>query len=70
MYLNKEAKDEPCAKMASCVLGTSHKLLRCNGSIFERASGREELRMELPRSETLASVKYKLRMKGMMRPRR
>lgn len=70
MYLNFQGTGVPCAKMLSNVLGTSHKLTRCEPSFFPRASARQEMGTELPRSETLASVKYKLRMKGMMRPRR
>lgn len=70
MYLNYHGTGLPCAKMLSNVLGTSHKLTRCESSFFPHAILHPEMGTELPRSETLAAVKYKLRMKGMMRPRR
>ena len=70
IFLTYQGTGLPCAKMVSNVLGTSHKLTRCEPSFFSCALSQSEVGMDLPRQETLASVKYKLRMKGMMRPRR
>eukprot|EP00210_Caulerpa_lentillifera_P005021 g4795.t1 len=70
IYLNQAGCGIPCAKLTSNVLGTTHKLTRCAGSVFPVAMSEPNIGSPIPSADSLASVKYKLRMKGMMRPRR
>jgi len=70
IYLNRTGSGVPCAKLTSSVLGTTHKLTRCQASVFPAAMAEPNIGSPIPSADSLASVKYKLRMKGMMRPRR
>eukprot|EP00210_Caulerpa_lentillifera_P004428 g4225.t1 len=70
IHLNPMGTGTPCAKLFSNVLGTTHKLMKCPDTLFPSEALLEQADSIIPTTGSIASVKYKLRMKGMMRPRK
>lgn len=70
IYLDPLGRGIPCAKLFSNVLGTNHKLIKCPDSLFPAAVMKPHLNSIIPISDVLTSIQYKLRMKGMMQPRK
>eukprot|EP00803_Ostreobium_quekettii_P008915 evm.model.scf_1818.2 EVM.evm.TU.scf_1818.2 scf_1818:21386-28548(+) len=68
LYTSRTEWSAPCARLVSNLLGTHHRLLPGRGMSFPSVPA--GLGISLPEGEGLGGVSYKLRMKGMMRPRR
>ncbi|CAD7703975.1 unnamed protein product [Ostreobium quekettii] len=68
LYTSRADWSAPCARLVSNLIGTHHRLLAGRGMSFPSVPSSAGI--SLPEGENLGGVSYKLRMKGMMRPRR
>lgn len=68
VYISRTEWRVPCARLVSNLIGTHHRLLPGCSSYFPSVP--DTVGIKLPNAENIGGVSYKMRMKGMMRPRR
>ncbi|GMH44100.1 hypothetical protein BSKO_12034 [Bryopsis sp. KO-2023] len=68
LHLSKSVWNAPCGKLVSNMWGSRYRLARMQGSVFNGCPFSVGIRVS--DVDVWGIIKYKLRMKGMMRPRR